>query len=283
MNELEVNSPQLESTLMCVKREIIKRGKPILVVSDIDDTLANTYNFDSLLLSHIPHITDEIVMNAKKLQLPLLLATGRPNTDPAVSNVWRLLSKPNYPIVVENGGAIFNPETGNVQLLATSKQIELINETKQIVSNSLARVLTASHEDEISIDTSRLTSIEIRIQNKQTKIGSPLTHAVAARILQNIFDPTRLVAISSGSSVSIHSPEISKGAAILTELSQLGIQRKEITLLALGDNINDSSLFSISDVSVGVGKDTIGLAQFVCPFGEITSAAILRLVKDFNI
>jgi hydroxymethylpyrimidine pyrophosphatase-like HAD family hydrolase len=283
MNEVEVDSHQLECTLSCIKQEILSRGKPVFIVSDIDDTLANTYHYDSQRQIHVPHISGNLITHAQHLQRPLLLATGRPNTDPVVASVWLLLSKPILPIIVENGGAIFHPTTNDIQVLITSEQTKLLNKAKKLVLQKISSTLSISHDDEIHIDKSRLTSIEIRIQNHITKVGSSIVHTEAAKILQDSFDPSQLVAISSGSSVSIHTPDISKGVATLAVLSQLGVQRTEITLLALGDNHNDSSLFSIADISVGVGKDTFGQAQFVCPFGETTSAAILKLIAECDI
>lgn len=278
MTEQEARSRMISELQIQVKNEILQLGKPVFVVSDIDDTLANAYHFDSLLQVHIPHITDSILRGAQNLPFPLLLATGRPAHDSVVSSVWRLLSKPTMPIIVENGGAIFHPETQTLKILATRQQIESLEQVTHMLSPLQLLPQNGLEENELLIDMTRKTSIEIRIQNKITKIGNPDMHSEAASILQSIVSSLHLEAVSSGSSVSIHAPEITKGAAVLLFLSQAGIRRDAVTLLSMGDNLNDLSLFSIADISVGVGEKTRGHAQFVCPLGELASTGVLSTI-----
>lgn len=280
----ESNLLSLDQMLVTLTERIENDGKPVVVVSDLDDTLSNTYRFDEKLQTHIPLLRTEIVDAAQQLKNPILIATGRPIHDLVVPMAWQHLSRPPMPIIAENGGIIFRPD-----------QNTFIETHPPLIKNNPFRPLSVDLESHIeqlrehgiinatmeaNIDRSRKTSIELRIQDKLTKVGNPLVHKEIADFLHPLMIDHHLVAITSGSSVSIHVPEISKGDSILRVLESL---RNDIFLVALGDNKNDTSLFEISDFGIGVGQDTIGLCDITCLGGEIISLAVLQKINELTL
>lgn len=271
-------------TLAKLAECIENAGKPVVVVSDLDDTLSNSYRFDEKLQTHIPFIRAETVDAAQQLKNPILIATGRPIHDLVVPMAWRRLSRPPMPIIAENGGIIFRPDQNTfIETHPSSIEDNPLNSLGVDLESHIEQlrergIINATME--ANTDRTRKTSIELRIQDKLTKVGSPLVHKEVADFLHPLMIDHHLIAISSGSSVSIHVPEISKGDSVLRVLESL---RNDIFLVALGDNKNDTSLFEISDFGIGVGQDTIGLCDVTCLGGEAVSLAVLQKINELTI
>lgn len=255
--------------------------KPIVIASDLDETLCNTYIFDAQTNTHVPQLRQEMVDVAKKLPIPILIATGRSTSDPTTAFVWGKLSRHPFPIIGENGGVIFYPQSGKKEILCDTRHIQILQDIQKNVPffiQKLRQEHIAQDEDEIFFDTNRKTSIEVRIQHRETKKGNETTHHEASLLFQELLNINEIIAISSGSSVSIHSPSIDKGHAIEHVLTSLVMPRKDVFLITLGDNRNDEKLFHIADISVGVGMETKKFADLWCSEGEWASQRVIETV-----
>lgn len=280
----------LDAVVQVTERKIRKQGKPVMIVSDIDDTLTHTHVFSVEHNTHIPQFSPDMVAATQNLPRPLVLATGRPMHDPAVLATWRQLSGKFTPLIVENGGIIFHPpqfeispKAGNPEKLAEvkeslSEQISLLREQNII-----------QDEEEVIFDTNRKTSIEVRIQNIATKKGNAATHKEVAKHIQHILLPHNLIAVTSGSSVSIHAPDIQKGETAvhalfnISPLNKFHLNRKDVFLITLGDNENDFSLFDIADLGIGVSALTLGHSDLTCVHGAEVSLEIIKKVGEIGI
>lgn len=270
-----------EQMLNAFRERVNISGKPIVLISDLDGTLASTHTFDNLLKVHVPNLKRELVESSQLLRIPLLIATGRSCNDPSIKTTWELLSRPPMPIIGENGGLIINPATNEVRPTASATEINSLKEIALNLESSLrllraSSIVPSSHE--ILIDNTRLTSIEIRIQERDTKVGSPKIHQESGVFLKNTIGRNSISVICSDSSVSIHPSSISKGNTARMVLESLGIDRSKIFIVALGDADNDQSLFNFADLGIGVGPSTIGKSEVTCLGGEKTSIAIIKAI-----
>ena len=289
------------SDMLCILSErIMASGKPVMVVSDLDETLANTYVFDENTNTHVPQFRPELVAAAAQLPRPLILATARPMNDPTVLHAWEQISGKFSPVVVENGGVIFHPQKSTfIQMtIGDMETFFQINPHADPKSLGELRALLPEHIDmlrecgiisdnqEVNIDVNRKTSIEIRIQDKKTKEGNPDTHKQVAMVFQNLVTDHKLQAITTGSSVSIHAPAICKGDAVMqalfktSPLQKIHWERNDVFLITLGDNENDASLFQIADLSIGVSRHTLGLSNITCSGGELVALAALQKIVE---
>jgi hydroxymethylpyrimidine pyrophosphatase-like HAD family hydrolase len=294
----------LDQTLQILEQRIVKAGKHVIVASDIDDTLTNTHVFDEKKGIHMPQFHPDLIKTAKRLPIPLILATGRPMHDPAVLLSWEQLSGKLTPIVVENGGIILhppwstflqmvvedagmlfqiNPKAGDLTVL---KQIQKLF-PDCIESLRMSGIITDHHE--VTLDTNRKTSIEVRIQDITTKTGTPETHKLVASFLGPLLAEHSLVAVTSGSSVSIHAPNIRKGDAVrhilfdFSPFEEHPWNHSDVFIVTLGDNENDTSLFEIADLGIGVSSHTQGLSDITCPGGEKTALAVLQKIVEVSL
>jgi HAD superfamily hydrolase (TIGR01484 family) len=296
------NTPiSIEQTIATLGERIKRSGKSVIAVSDIDGTLASTHTFDHELQLHTPHLRDELIAVCRILASrssidlhPLLIATGRPDSDPSVIRTWQLLSAPPMPIIGENGGTIIFPQFNDGQSPASHKIVHTARNDELIklleISTDLPILVNLLHQNsivpidhEILVDHSRKTSLEIRIQNKITKVGSSLIHGASSLFLREKIGNSKLSVISSGSSVSIHPATISKGNAVLQVIDNLGIDRNKLFIVGIGDADNDESLFQIADLGIGVEEATIGKSEITCLGGEDTTIAVIKAIGEIII
>lgn len=288
MKETEISPSimSIEQTLFTLTERINLSHKPVLVISDLDGTLADTHFYDHDLNVHTPIINSDLALDTCRLSVPLLVATGRPDNDPTVKQVWKQLSRPPMPIIGENGGVIIDPSDNSIIPAINSKELIALTETlsnlPDIVS-LLHQRLIVPNIHEILIDNTRKTSIEIRIQDKISKVGSPLIHQESANFLRKNIISNHLVIVCSDSSVSIHPLSISKGNAVHHVISSLALDRSELFIVALGDADNDRSLFEMADIGIGVGMSTIGKSEITCLGGEKTSREVIKAISKLHI
>jgi len=245
--------------------------KPVIILSDFDNTLCDTSTFDPKTNDHSPLLDAELVKLATKK--PLVVATGRRANHTWLPTMWTSgLVHPVIPIIAENGGVLnVLHQDGLVEhaLLAPTDQI---NDLKVWATD-----IAVQHQTELGKKVAikqGLSALVMRVQNEAGE--SPRQdQRTLLQFLGSAGLPEAFVAIHSGNSLTLQPKGIDKARAFREVLNGLGIERSEIQVIGVGDSANDEAIFEEADVSVGVHFDVAHLVDIAGLRGVETTKLLL--------
>lgn len=262
----------LENLQGTVLQRLKNVTKPIIVFSDLDETLTNNYNFDPETNNHIPVLSQEMV-DLISPRRRLIIATARLADDPVISDIHRQLQMPSFiPIIAEDGGVLVFPF--RKKLLGP----EPIPQALDDIHQQLIKNLPVLNHHEIFVFKG-LTMLKIRAQDVNGH-GNPDTHSTLAEILVNQIPGDIFEIQTTGSSVTIKPKGVTKALGLKEVFSWLThlfnhVSWENSFILGLGDNQNDQSIFSRSDLSISVGKQPFN-SDIFCPHGEKASLEVIK-------
>lgn len=263
------------SDLRTILPSLLPTDRPLLVASDFDETLCNTYIYDPVTQNHIPQLNPDLVSLVTEKKIPLIIVTGRTASEAGMQqSIIPFIESVGGMIVCENGGVIINAQ-GEEIVVATPEEQEDLQQMKAILSTFDLQMHFPDLE--VHIRTSRKSLIEVRIQDEKGK-GDPAPHALAEQILNTLIQPLglSLQAVSSNYSVSIQPKSISKARGLHAALKQYGIDRDDIFVIAMGDGPNDKELLQDADIGIAVGTPAKDFANVLVQGGENTALAVFE-------
>jgi hydroxymethylpyrimidine pyrophosphatase-like HAD family hydrolase len=260
--------------LEMVLPSLIPSGDTALL-TDFDETICSSYSYDLGSRTHWPNIDSRVSLEARRMQSPLFIATSRASTEPVVQEaIASLVSHRELPIICENGAVLFFPTKGREIVLATDAQRQQMDEVKGHIS----QVGSEFRDRELLIKDNRIATIEMRIQHA-SGIGDPTLYGELAQLLSGRFDLTDLDLVSSNNSLSIQPRGINKGKAFLEALTLLGLKRRSLFVVGLGDAPNDREIFEQSDLGIAVRKGAKDNADIVVDEGDKTTLLVMQNIK----
>lgn len=258
--------------------QIIPSDLPVVVGSDLDETLCGKYFYDDGSKTHLPILLPELITQAERIRSPLLISTAR---TPKEEEFWQiskvLLGGKNNPVICENGTLIYFPNDVSKKTISllTDEQNDELQRLKAEVPTIYLSNTFSNRGAEVLIRSNRLTSIDFRIQNIDTKQGMPELYYDLLNFIEEQFDLDGFVPVSSHNSLSIQPKSCNKLTGIEKVLELMQIPRENIFLIGLGDAENDKELLEGSNLGIAVRKDAAEYADICVDMGEITSLALL--------
>lgn len=132
------------------------KGRPVQVVSDFDETLANTYVFSGKWNTHVPKIRADLSEEAEGLINPICLATARTPSEPVSWVMWQRSSRLPMPLVGENGAVLVWPsekitQPAKIEALASPEQSEALRQIQKELQNGLINRLKVPTGHEVVV------------------------------------------------------------------------------------------------------------------------------------
>jgi len=259
-----------------------------LVAIDLDGTLLNS-------AKEITDVTEAILRAARQeANVRIVLATARPPR--SVMPYYRHLEL-DTPMINYNGALVYDPLDSRVILhrplsLKTARQI--VRMARQAYPEVLvsAEILDRWYTDRL--DQAYLTETGKRFQpNVIAPIGQWLTRSVTKLLL--LGEPDRLAELgrlirrdlvhqvsvvqTEDVLLQITHPTVSKGQALRTVASELGISQDAV--MAIGDNANDVSMLKWAAIGVAMANSApkaLEAANFVAEHHDVDGAA--KAIRD---
>lgn len=250
----------------------LPRAFPIVVLSDFDETLCNTYEYDQVNKLHTPQLEVELLEQVKKMKSRLIIATSRSPKEAIVQQQVAKLAKDNTPIVCENGAVLYFPREERVEVLATDRDLLAVNRIKSLVAQTNWAGEFPEHE--VLISTDRFASFEIRVQDPSGR-GDPRYYAFLRERLLTLGEG-EIESVSSQSSLSVHPKGFTKATGFSRALDSLGIRRESCIVIGMGDGANDVDIFNTADLSIAVASRVGQFATITCNEGEKAALSVLR-------
>ncbi len=227
-------------------------GRPILVVSDFDETLCHKYAFNPATNNHDAIIDVNLAKETRKL--PLVLATATRAIHPKLRHIRQSgMLAPGAPLLAENGGVILG-EDGSV--LWSVVDSEAIDELHTKINGELPKSYTLPSDMQL-VAKRGLTLLVVRAQ-KLTGKGEPRVQAELREALQGVVGDEWLV-VDGGRSLSVQRPETSK----TNGLGRTGLRLDDYCVISLGDGANDVDVLAMADVGISVGERIAEYADIV--------------------
>jgi len=259
-----------------------------LVALDLDGTLLNS-------AKEITDATEAILRAARQeANLRIVLATARPPR--SVMPYYRHLEL-DTPMINYNGALIYDPPGGRVIMhrplsLKTSRQIVRIARGAYPDVLVSAEILDRWYTDRL--DQTYLTETGKKFQpNVIAPINQWLTRSVTKMLL--LGEPGRLAELgriirqdllhqvsvvqTEDVLLQVTHPTVSKGQALRTVASELGVSQE--TVMAIGDNANDVSMLKWAAIGVAMANSApkaLDAANFVAEHHDVDGAA--KAIRD---
>lgn len=229
--------------------------RPKALAVDIDGTMT-----DGQKILHPGAI--KALRSIEDAGLPIILATG--NVRPIVYGLWRLLGL-SGPMVCENGGVVWNPPSGELQVLAEGQRARAAAEW-------LADRIDGLDAEGIESNAWRQSEWCLRVREDADLIRAHLSAS----------EWSDLIVVRTGFAIHLTEPGLDKAAGLRIACSMMGIDVGDV--LAVGDAPNDIPMFEICGHSVAVGGAFEAAAQAADvlsthPHGETLVALALELAN----
>lgn len=246
----------------------------VAMLSDFDETLCSSYDYDAASKTHWPNINRHILTEARRIKSPLFIATSRSSREPVVQTACAsLVIHRGLPIICENGAVLFFPARGEEIVLATDEQRQQVDEIKK----NIFGVSSNFKNRELLIKNKRIATIEMRIQH-MSGVGDPSLYEDLVQMLSERFDLSNLDLVISNNSLSIQPRGINKGTAFLHALSVMGFKRSSLFVVGLGDAPNDREIFEQSDLGIGVRNEAGQFSDIIVNEGDKVTLAVIKAV-----
>lgn len=259
--------------LIKILPDLIPKGMPVVVLSDFDETLCSTYTYDPETKTHWPEMNQHLLDQIQRMTSPIIIATSRAADEMVITTkVSQLVAGKNLPILCENGGVLYFPDSGNTLVLTTDQQIAQLDDLRKLIATM--RVTPELAQRELIFRTQRLATIEVRIQDK-SGVGTPQFYPELERLVKEQFDTSALDFVSSNNSMSIHAKGINKRSGFQEALKHMGLRREAIFVIGLGDAVNDKPIFEEADLGIAVRPTAQGLSDIFVDGGDQVALSVL--------
>jgi hydroxymethylpyrimidine pyrophosphatase-like HAD family hydrolase len=279
-----MNKLPLEFTNLFI--DFLRQKHHLIITSDFDETLVNTYHYDDKTKIHLPVISAEMKKAINSFQdfhqFTFILYTARAENERVLEDICKIHSGL---LVIENGGLI-RWEDGKISNLLHSEDKQMILNVKQRVRDNQPKLiqLFARIGYELIVRLGRTTDIEFRIQKTGGKGLSPQEESLYDILIEelcNIVEPGKLVSIFTGSTLALRLPYISELNALKTILEEKKIVRSKSKILAIGDSDNDRDIFEYADMSVNVGWKPLVNKEYLLGGGEKSALAVFQFIQSY--
>lgn len=260
--------------LMAVKDTTGRRGLPAVILSDFDLTLCDTFGFDPATNNHEPQL-DQTVIDAAQGNT-LVVATARRANHPWLPELWNSgLVAPRMPVITENGGVINVPDGkgsfDHINLVPKNK-IDMMQEWIEDAAGQLHRI----PRNQRFIKKLGMTSIIARLQDESG--NSTVDHQqILLKDLQDIGIPDGIEVSRTGRSLSIQSEGVNKASGFREVLNLAGVDRRDITVIGIGDAPNDAAIFKEADLSIGVDRRVKNMVNIAMNRGVESTKLVLKM------
>ncbi len=269
-----------------------QRHKPQIFLCDFDMTLAHVYAFSPTWQTHVPVLDHELVSMLTVPDQLLCIATARGAREPVSWVIGHRLLDPKVPLVVENGAALLWNRTAlskppAIELLITDQEATLIEQLGRDIQSVIHTIPAVSKDHAVLMRPNRVASIELRAEHKNTHHGTPQEYGNISDFLLTQFPEieTLCTISTTGSSLTIEPKSADKKAGILAAMKRAHIDTAVVFPIALGDNRNDTPLFTLAremgGIAIGVSTDVDKSAcDLVFEAGEATTKQIVQHIQS---
>jgi hypothetical protein len=197
---------------------------PKAVAIDIDGTITDTNR------ALHPHAVSALRM-IEDCGIPVIFSTG--NVRPVTYGLWRLMQL-SGPMVCENGGLIWDPNSGRIEIRASGTQAK---EAAEWLAQHIP-----------GLDAKGIGSNAWR-ESEWCLKPSENYELICDFMEKSKWDNLNIV--RTGFAIHLMEPHLSKGEGLKVALEWLGISASDV--LAIGDAPNDIPMFNLVGYSVAVG------------------------------
>ncbi|MGL4688270.1 MAG: Cof-type HAD-IIB family hydrolase [Fusobacteriaceae bacterium] len=242
-----------------------------VIVSDMDDTLLNS-------LGKISDENREIIIQAQKKGVKIILASGRPTF--AMREAGKELQMDKYGgyLIAFNGGIITSCEK-NEELFNLALSKDEIHELYDFSKRNKVHIVTYSSDEIISETNSEYIDIEIALTGMKHKKVDCFKSSIQSSGVKCIMleEPEYLksvekklkeemgdrysIAISKPFFLEVTKKNVDKGATLLRLAEKLQIKPEEI--ICIGDSFNDVSMLKVAGLSVAVSNSKKEIKEIV--------------------
>jgi Cof subfamily protein (haloacid dehalogenase superfamily) len=261
-----------------------------MIVLDLDDTLLRDDR-------SISDRTKEALMEAQKMGVKVVLASGRPEY--GMKHIAEELSLAEYGsyILSFNGGKIINCQTDE-EIFSSTLTPQAVHKLYEISRREGVYIHTYVGDEIITEDENPYTTIEGNLTGLPIKVAEKFVDAVTEPVVKALMvdEPEKLKAVETKLQAELDA-EFSvmrskpyflefteKGVTKGTSLNQLiqvcGIKREEV--IAIGDSYNDLSMIEFAGLGVAMGNapdDIKEIADFVTDTNM--NDGVAKVVEEF--
>ncbi len=254
-----------------------RRLRPQVVLSDFDLTLCDTFGFDPATNNHQPQLEQAVINVAQKV--PLVVATARRANHPWLPELWSSgLVAPHIPVITENGGVLNVPHADGsfeyVNLVSESRVIEM----KEWIDGITDRLKHLPPNQRFITKLGR-TTIIARLQNEAGDSTAEDQQILFER-LQDIGIPQGIEVSHTGRSLSVQSEGTDKATGFRGLLALAGVSRDRMTVLGIGDAVNDKPIFKEADLSIGVDRRVEKMVDIAMRRGVESTKLVLGMTAN---
>ncbi len=271
-----MNKQQMSQTIQEITGFISNQEKPVIVLSDFDGTLCNTYDFDQSTNNHIPKLDPEVAELARNK--PLIVATARRTNHPWLPSLWETgVIDPEVPIISENGGTISALDDRGVIRHWFQIDRDEMGDIAEWAEEASHNITDLPAGQKIASKIGK-TIVVLRIQDEAGH--SELKHQkILHSQLLELNKPDGIAIVNGGGSLTIQSERINKARTFHKILNMLKVERDDVFVVGLGDGDNDKSIFEEADFSIGVNKEIGRFVDAAMQNGVESTKAVLRTLS----
>ena len=253
------------------KNKFLDMGKiiPIGLIIDLDGTL--------LPYSDIPNskVVNSLRSLAKK-NIPIIICSGRMHE--GVSYYAKLMSL-SFPQISDNGAKIFNPINDVVIYEAKMDS----NETKKILNqiDFLNKSFFIGQSGKLlhtieNVDFTSISSITIRLSSFSE------VEELKEKFSNNLISANISLGSKNEWYINLTKKGVDKGSGIFNFCKIYGFDPKNF--VAVGDGLNDISMFNMVGISVAMGQSTKEVKENAdLVVGSVDDNGLLDVIKEFFI
>lgn len=233
-----------------------------MIVLDLDDTLLRNDHT-------ISERTKATLMEAQKIGVKVVLASGRPTQ--GMTTIAKDLSLDKYGsfILSFNGGKIINCQT-NEETFSSTLSLENIQELYEtsrkqgvFIHTYVGDEIITDQENPYTDIESQLTGLPIRVvDNFLESVTEPVVKMLMLEAPDKLGEAEKAIQAEMGQKYSIMRSKpffleftelgITKGESLNQLIQSLGIKREEV--IAIGDSYNDLSMIEFAGLGVAMGN-----------------------------
>lgn len=244
-----------------------------MIVLDLDDTLLKD---DQTISAR----TKNTLMEAQKLGVKVVLASGRPTS--GMKHIAEELELANYGsfILSFNGGKILNCKT-NEEMFSSTLTPESVHKLYEISRREGVYIHTYLGDDIITEDDNPYTSIESELTGLPITVVDKFVDAVSEPVVKVLMvdEPEKLKVVEKKLQVELTQFSVMRSKPFFLEFTEKGVTKgtslqqliqhcgiKQNEVIAIGDSYNDLSMIEFAGLGVAMGnapEDIKKIANFV--------------------
>jgi Cof subfamily protein (haloacid dehalogenase superfamily) len=260
-----------------------------MIVLDLDDTLLRDDH-------SISDRTKHVLMEAQKLGVKVVLASGRPTS--GLKHIAEELELAEYGsfILSFNGGKILNCQTYQ-ELFSSTLTPEAVHNLYKISRREGVYIHTYVGDDIITEDENPFTTIESELTGLPITVVDKFVDAVTEPVVKVLMveKPDRLIQVEKKLQAELLEFSVMRSKPFFLEFTEKGVTKgtslhqliqhcgiKQDEVIAIGDSYNDLAMIEFAGLGVAMGNapdDIKNIADFVTDTNM--NDGVAKVVEEF--